>query len=267
MSAKSRERKEKHLAREQAAQSSQNASPPVSNDVQYIHPIMFQPIEYHNSPAPVQEIPRPDTAAAAPQRPTSESSFFQVESQFIRKKPQVGFHTSHFIKKDERVNAADLTAARNQEMENALAPRTASGTPLTSMSVGTVARAQIPAFTNPSNPTPENPIRPIVYAEEFSNGNTPEGFHYADGYAECKMGPDGNPVITTMYADPVRNLTAQDQAALELGRKLLLSDNTTSPRLEDILSPEEDEMKEIGSVTDCPAKGCLIVITDRKSVV
>ena len=269
MSAKSRERREKHHAREQAAQSSQNASPPASDDGQYIHPIMIHPIEYHNSPAPVQEIPRPDTAAATPQRPTAASSFFPdelIESQFIRKKPQVGFDTSHFVKKDERVNAADITPARNQEMENALAPRTASGTPLTSMSVGTVARVQIPAFTNPSNPTPENPIRPIVYAEEFSNGNTPEGFHYADGYAECKMGPDGNPVITTMYADPVRNLTAQDQAALELGRKLLQPDNAaqqTSPRLEDILSPEEDEMKEIGSVTDCPAKGCLIVITKK----
>jgi hypothetical protein len=165
---------------------------------------MIHPIEYHNSPVPVQEIPRPDTAAAAPQNPTSISSFFPdelIESQFIRKKPQAGFDTSHFVKKDERVNAADLTEAWNQEMENALAPRTASGTPLTNMSIGTVARVQIPAFTNPTHPTSENPIRPIAYAEEFSNGNTPEGFHYADGYAECKMGPDGNPVITTMYAD------------------------------------------------------------------
>ena len=76
MSAKSRERREKHHAREQAAQSSQNASPPTSNDGQYIHPIMIHPIEYHNSPAPVQDIPRPDAAASAPQRPTAASSFF-----------------------------------------------------------------------------------------------------------------------------------------------------------------------------------------------
>lgn len=274
MSAKSRERREKHHAREQAAQSSQNASPPTSNDGQYIHPIMIHPIEYHNSPVPVQEIPRPDAAASAPHRPTAASSFFpdeQIESQFIRKKPQAGFDTSHFDKKDERVNAADLTADWNQEMENALAPRTASGTPLTNMSIGTVARVQIPAFTNPSNPTPENPIRPIVYAEEFSNGNTPEGFHYADGYAECKMGPDGNPVITTMYADPVRNLTAQDQAALELGRKLLQSDNAaqqTSPIPEDPLAEDTnlDELDVLETVIDRPRDGCLYYIGKKRQI-
>lgn len=262
MSEKSRERKQKQLAREQALQNAQNTPSPSAKEVEYIHPIMIHPIEYHNAPPPVADIPRQNTAAAAPGKSPEKTSISMndmIQSQFIRKpKPQEGFDISCFVTEPERLNTTDLTV----QMQNAMTPRTANGALLNIMDIGQVARARILVFDNPSNPTPDTPCPAIAYAEEFADGQVPEGFHYEDGFVTCVEGPGGKPMQVTSYADPVRNLTLQDREALELGRRMQQSGSASHYPF-----PEEnaamDHPPEIGTVTDCPAKGCLTAMTKK----
>lgn len=270
MSAKSRERKQKYLAREQALQSSQNAPPPAATESKYIHPIMFHPIEYHDGPPSDSDIPRPISTADAPSNPPSKNSISMTDAlrSGLVQQPIEGFDCSRFVKEAQTVDASKLLSVHDAEMKEAMTPRNADGTPLKNMVKGQIVRAKIPAFDNPANPTPDTPLRPIAYAKEFADGKVPDGFHYVDGFATCVEGPDGKPMQTTFYADPVRNLTSQDLAALELGRKMLQQNpaQQSFPDLgEDPLSEENnlDHPLEIGTVTDCPAKGCLTVITKK----
>ena len=265
MSAKSRERKQKQLAREQALESSQNAPPPEAKKGEYI-----QPIKYFDKPPLDSGVPYPNTSAEAHNKPSSKNSISMsrlIQSGFLQK-PIEGFDCSSFVKEAQTVDASKLLSVHDAEMKEAMTPRTADGTPLKNMVKGQIVRAKIPAFDNPANPTPDTPLRPIAYAKEFADGKVPDGFHYVDGFATCVEGPDGKPIQTTFYADPVRNLTSQDLAALELGRKMLEQNpaQQSFPNLvEDPLSEENnlDHPLEIGTVTDCPAKGCLTVITKK----
>lgn len=265
MSAKSRERKQKQLAREQALQSSQNAPPPEAKKGEY-----FQPIEYFDKPPLDSGVPYPNTSAEAHNKPSSKNSISMsrlIQSGFLQK-PVEGFDCSSFVKEAQTVDASKLLSVHDAEMKEAMTPRTADGTLLKNMIKGQIVRARIPVFDNPPNPTADTPIRPIAYAKEFADGNKPDGFHYVDGFVACVDDPDGNPMQTTFYADPVRNLTSQDLAALEFGKKMLQQTplQQSFPSLkEDPLSAENDldHPQEIGTVTDCPSKGCLTVITKK----
>ena len=272
MSAKSRERKEKQLARAQALE---NAPPPAPTESEYIHPIMIHPIEYHNEPPPVADIPRQKTDAEAPSKPPSKNSISMADvlRSGLVQKPVEGFDCSYFAKEAQTVDASKLLSHHDEEMKEAMAPRTEDGTLLKNMVKGQVVRARIPTFDNPTNPTPDNPLRPIAYAEEFADGKVPDGFHYVDGFAICVEGPDGKPIQTTFFADPVRNLSSQDRSALELGRKMLQQNSMNgavqqsfSTQDEDPFSEENeaaDQPRELGTVIDSPAKGCLTVITKK----
>jgi hypothetical protein len=88
MSAKSRERKQKQLAREQALQSSQNAPPPETKKGEY-----FQPIEYFDKPPLDSGVPYPNTSAEAHNKPSSKNSISMsrlIQSGF-HQKPIEGF--------------------------------------------------------------------------------------------------------------------------------------------------------------------------------
>lgn len=155
-------------------------------------------------------------------------------------------------------------------MQHALTPRTADGTLLDNLPVGQVAQAKIPMFITPATPTPEHPIHPIAYAREFADGKRPDDLQYVDGFVSVEEDSNGKPVQITTFADPVRNLSTQDRAALELGRKMQQSGNSAQqplPKQEGVPFITENtgmsQHQEIGTVSDCPSKGCLTVTTNK----
>ena len=155
-------------------------------------------------------------------------------------------------------------------MQHALTPRTADGTLLDNLPVGQVAQAKIPMFITPVTPTPEHPIHPIAYAREFADGKLPDDLQYVDGFVSVEESSNGKPVQVTTFADPVCNLSPQDRIALELGRKRQQSGNSAQqplPKQEGVPFITENtgmsQHQEIGTVSDCPSKGCLTVTTNK----
>ena len=155
-------------------------------------------------------------------------------------------------------------------MQHALTPRTADGTLLDNLPVGQVAQAKIPMFITPATPTPEHPIHPIAYAREFADGKLPDDLQYVDGFVSVEEGPNGKPIQVTTFADPVCNLSPRDRTALELGRKMQQSGNSAQqplPNQEGVPFITENtgmsQHQEIGTVSDCPSKGCLTVTTNK----
>ena len=271
LSKKSRERRKKHLARAQAQKQDQKPPPATEQNRKIIYPLtrvrkcevpddgLKHPLERFE-PVPLEEVFGQNPPAS--QRPSP------VEPS----KPGKIHDFSHLVKDSSTVDAGKLLKQCCTDMCNAMTPRTADGELLNNMAIGDVRQAKIPVVDQPAIPTRENPIRPLVHAQEFANGNTPDGLHYADGYVECREGPDGKPMHVTTFSDPVRNLSPQDQAALELGRRMQQSGRTAQqpfPKQEKAPFSEEstamEQTQEIGTVVDSPAKGCLIVTTNKGS--
>lgn len=271
MSKKSRERRKKHLARAQAQKQDQKPPPATEQNRKIIYPLTLvrkcevpddglkHPLERFE-PVPLEEVFGQDPPASQRPSPVEPSNPGKIHD------------FSHLMKDSPTVDAGKLLKQCCTDMCNAMTPRTADGELLNNMAIGDVRQAKIPVFHQPAIPTRENPIRPLVHAQEFANGNTPDGLHYADGYVECREGPDGKPMHVTTFSDPVRNLSPQDQAALELGRRMQQSGRTAQqpfPKQEKAPFSEEStamgQSQELGTVVDSPAKGCLIVTTNKGS--
>lgn len=289
MSKKSRERKKKHLARERAQKQDQKPPPPTGENRKIHYPLtrvrkcevpddgLKHPLECFE-PVPLEKVY--GQVPSAPTIPTPTTKFvddpsvpgiYQKRSTFCEPaEEKKGSIFSNLMKDTPTVDGGKSIKQCLTNMSNAMIPRTADGELLNNMSIGDIRQAKIPVVEQPANPTRDNPIRPLYHAEEFANGKTPDGLHYVDGYVECRKGPDGQPMHITTFADPVRGLSDEDRAALELGRRMQKSGSAARqpfPKQEkDPFSEEGAAMgqtQEIGTVTDCPAKGCLTVTTNK----
>lgn len=217
MSKKSRERREKHLTREQMQKA--DPQPPPANQNQelirplipvrickepdngYIHPLeRLEPVPleeaYGQSPSdpsvnsPISTAPAASQpSASAEYRSPFPKSFFKTDSPSDNSK----FHDFSSLIKDTSGDIDDTLMQNRIAMCDAMTPRTPDGVLMNHMSVGEVARAKIPVLDLPTNPTRENPIRPLCHASEFADGKTPDNYRLVDGFVVCQQGPDGNP--------------------------------------------------------------------------
>lgn len=294
MSKKSRERKQKHLAREQAQKQDQKPPPATDQNQEIIFPLnpirkcevpddgLIHPLERFEL-IPPEEVFDQVPSAPLPPAPIEPSPIFKlVDDPNV---PGIYYKRSTFceppetesvpifsnlVKDTPTVDAGKLLKQCLTNMSNAMTPRTADGELLDNMTIGDVRLAKIPVVEQPANPTRDNPIRPIAHADEFANGKVPNGSHFVDGFVTCVEGPDGKPMHVTTFADPVRGLSDEDRAALDLGRRMQKSGSAAKqpfPKQEkDPFSEEGTAMgqaQEIGTVIDCPAKGCLTVTTNK----
>ena len=210
---------------------------------------LIEPIEFHerpNTPAPAESPPSVFSCADnAAQQPPSNSYDFDLR-QMIDYKPQAADAA-----REERNRSAMIAA---------LSPRTLDGVPLAPPPADVIVKAQIPVFRPPVSPSPENPYNPIVFASEFENGKIPDDLEYVEGYAKTATLPNGESHIQTFFADPVRNLTPEQQYALEVGQKMLHSSAPKQERPPDP-SPADNAYLSGGvlMVIDRPEEGCLFV--------
>ena len=210
---------------------------------------LIEPIEFHERPntsAPAESPPSvPSCADNAAQQPPSNSYDFDLR-QMIDYKPQAADAA-----REERNRSAMIAA---------LSPRTLDGVPLAPPPADVIVKAQIPVFRPPVSPSPENPYNPIVFASEFENGKIPDDLEYVEGYAKTTTLPNGESHIQTFFADPVRNLTPEQQYALEVGLKML---HTSAPKQERPPDPSPADNAYlsggVGMVIDRPEEGCLFV--------
>lgn len=239
MSKKSRERKQKYLDHEQTQEpppttgESRKVFSPLTRvrkcevpDDGFIHPLdRFEPVPpeemFDQVPSePLPPVPtKPSQIIKLVDDPNVPGIYYK-RATFANPPAEKKLHDfSNLVEDTPTINGGKMIMQHLTDMHNAMMPRTPDGTLLRNMSVGEIKRAQIPVIEQPTNPSRENPIRPLIHASEFANGKTPDGYHLVDGYVECRQDPDGNPIQITTFDDPARNLSPQDRADLELGRR------------------------------------------------
>ena len=291
MSKKSRERKQKYLAHEQTQEpppttgESRKVFSPLTRvrkcevpDDGFIHPLeRFEPVPPEEMFDQVPSAPLPPAPAEPSQiiklvDDPNVPGIYYKRSTFANPPAEKKLHDfSNLVEDTPTINGGKMIMQHLTDMHNAMMPRTPDGTLLRNMSVVEIKRAQIPVIEQPTNPSRENPIRPLIHASEFANGKTPDGYHLVDGYVECRQGPDGNPIQITTFDDPARNLSPQDRADLELGRRTRRSSTQDAvpnfvPKYVEAPDFEKNAVEqptEVGTVIDSPAKGCLIVSTSK----
>lgn len=209
------------------------------------------------------DIPRAVESDYPCEDPHDTPSFFDKQREHNPPKSYTCDLSALIAKEPKAANSA-VEEQNRAAMVAALSPRAMDGGPLPRPAEGEIVRAKLPVFRPPVAPSPDNPINPLAFAQEFADGKLPDDLEYVDGFVTTVRLPDGSTSQKHIYADPVRNLSHEQRTALELGEKMM---KAAPPKPEQTSESDSDAVQfasdGFGAIIDRPSEGCLYYDTKR----